>query len=598
MNWSIRGTSPSPDNGYALVTVAASLFLLMGLAAYVVDLSAIRLDRAADQRITDAAASAGALATFEGSAVDGCKAALAYVEINTEGISGLDDTVCDGFSTSLTVSSGRWDITLVTPVPDSHELMEPGQIGASSTGVGPDDGDAADRFAVQMTATHSSNFAQVIGSNEGATTVHSVALAELPPPDGVPINLLLLERRDRCALQTSGNGGVIVSAVYNPEDDVIEPGVAAVDSDGSNVTCSGKGVINIEGTNSLLRADGPAGCPNQEGGAYAHPLAPHLLVGMGCGLIQTFADTEPPPDTCDNTVACTASGGASPNNPNPLPTKLPDRITRQPVDHRYNCWGDYTSPMAGVGWAADPLTGDQEIDGCSGKPPAVYNLIDRIGPTGSAPTTGAYQSWVPDAHEDCTVDSGDGPIGPLTGNWWINCDVFDVKDVVTFTDGDVVFEGDVNVTSEDGHLTIQNPGDPGIAFLRDGIFNKDSHAHLTLTNISVYASKSSRVTMSGGGGSLEWVAPNVEGYEFDDLALWSDSPDVHEWAGQAALTMKGVFFTPLALADYSGTTGFNQTDAQFIADKLHARGQGKLTLAPIFGNAVGIRPPPRTVLIR
>lgn len=599
------------DRGAVAVLVAASLLMLFGIAAYAVDLSAVRLDRAADQRITDAAASAGALANFEGTAVEGCEDALAYVAINTAGITTLDDSECSvefgtacsaGDARELTEPSGRWSITVVNPVPDNHRLMTPGQLGAASHGAAGDDGDPCDRFGVEMLAVHTNNFGQVMGFTEGSTTVHSVALAELPPPDGVPINLLLLDRHERCGLQTEGteDAGIIVKAVYNPEDDVIEPGVAAIDSDGTIDTC-GKGVINIQG-NSILRADGPAPCPNEEPPSTPHPLAPHLLVGKGCGLIQPFADVVPPPDTCVGTVACTASGGINPNNPNPLPTKLRDRITRAPVDHRYNCWPNYTSLPAGVAWATDALTtgNEQNIDGCSeGGSPAIYNLIQEIGPPGSPPLAGGYQTWPTDSpHNSCTVDPGDGPIS-VSGKWWIDCPVFDVKDRVVFNDGDVVFEGDVNVTSSTGDLAIINgDADPHIAFLRDGVFNKDSHAHLTLVNVSMYASKLSSVTMSGGGGTLDWRAPNLDGYEFDDLALWSDSAATHEWAGQSTLTMSGVFFTPLALADYSGTSGQNHTDAQFIADKLVARGQGKLEVAPIFGHAVGIRPPPVTVLLR
>ena len=80
--------------------------------------------------------------------------------------------------------------------------------------------------------------------------------------------------------------------------------------------------------------------------------------------------------------------------------------------------------------------------------------------------------------------------------------------------------------------------------------------------------------MAGGTGSLIWIAPDSG--DFDDLALWSDSPLTHYWAGQANLIMKGVFFTPLATGEYSGTGGQNQTKAQWIADKLVARGQGIL----------------------
>ena len=62
--------------------------------------------------------------------------------------------------------------------------------------------------------------------------------------------------------------------------------------------------------------------------------------------------------------------------------------------------------------------------------------------------------------------------------------------------------------------------------------------------------------------------------------------------------MEGVFFTPWALADYSGTSGQNQTEAQWVAYRLVARGQGLLVIKPEFGRAVTFNFDPRTTLIR
>jgi hypothetical protein len=59
-----------------------------------------------------------------------------------------------------------------------------------------------------------------------------------------------------------------------------------------------------------------------------------------------------------------------------------------------------------------------------------------------------------------------------------------------------------------------------------------------------------------------------------------------------------VFFTPLATADYSGTSGQNQTNAQWIADRLIARGSGMLVVQPAFGRAVEFPQAPQTTLIR
>ena len=104
--------------------------------------------------------------------------------------------------------------------------------------------------------------------------------------------------------------------------------------------------------------------------------------------------------------------------------------------------------------------------------------------------------------------------------------------------------------------------------------------------------------MTGGAGSITWIAPALDGYRFDDLALWSDSPTTNSWAGQSGLTLEGVFFTPLATADYVGTSGQNQTNAQWIADRLTLRGSGMLVVQPAFGRAVEFPQAPRTTLIR
>ena len=50
--------------------------------------------------------------------------------------------------------------------------------------------------------------------------------------------------------------------------------------------------------------------------------------------------------------------------------------------------------------------------------------------------------------------------------------------------------------------------------------------------------------------------------------------------------MEGVFFMPFARVDYSGTSGQNQTNAQWIAHSLTARGGGNLVVRPAVDRAV------------
>jgi hypothetical protein len=599
-------TNPrSQESGATMILAAATIFLLIGVAALAVDLSGIRLDRAIDQRVADSAASAGALTVFEtGNGRTGCAVALAYVEANSGGITGLATDcstipeTCDAATTpaGFTQSNDRFDVTVVYPVTDGHALMNPGALGASTQAIVAEDGEACERIGVQISSARDPSFSQVLGAPAGETTVHAVALGYLPPAENTPVNLLLLDRFTCQALQVSGNGGVIVDAVYDPETNQLRGGVAAADSDGTNYgsPCLSDGVIDINGTNSLIRADGPEGCAN-ETATSTHVSG--LTKGEGCGAVQTLALGTP---GC-NAPACTASGGSDPNNPNPAPTALPARLTRAPVDHRYNCRADYTTVPLSAQWATDALTtsNEQDIPGCTGGGANILNLILDVTESG-LPPVGTWTSWTGLGYP-CDVPSSYLPISHV-GNVWIDCPS-SAGGLIVRTEidieGNVVADGHIQVTSADGHLIIDNAGSPGFLFLRNGIFSKDAQSSITLLETFVYASKNSAVTMAGGTtGSLTWTATNTDGYPFDDLALWSDSAITHTWAGQANLTMSGVFFTPLAEVEYAGTAGQNQTDAQFIADKLHAMGQGLLQVAPEIGHAVDFDAVPASILLR
>lgn len=148
------------------------------------------------------------------------------------------------------------------------------------------------------------------------------------------------------------------------------------------------------------------------------------------------------------------------------------------------------------------------------------------------------------------------------------------------TPGNVMFRG-------------QGPASSG----SKGTLTKGGGANLTFRYTSVYMAKGTRVALSGNGsGQLTWIAP--DNGPFDDLALWSDSSLIQDWAGNAALTMEGVFFTPLATGQYTGNGGLAQVNAQWVADKLWLGGNGTLVIRPQYGRAV--QPPsiPGTMLVR
>lgn len=596
-----------------MMLVTMSLLLLLGASAIAVDLAAMRLDRSADQKVTDSAASAGALIAFDGgSGEEACVAALGYVEANTPGISTgdlVDPTnptecaplagSCDATTAARStgpITAGRFAAVVIHPVPDGHELMTSAQLGAPSQTEILADGVKCDRVGVQMSATHESLFAQLLGFDQGTTTVHSVALGFLPPPDGPPLNLVVLDRYECQGIRVEGNGGVVVNPVFDGSNAF--EGLAAADSDGSSgIDCVDEegetaGVIHIKGSGPppLLRADGPPGCSTDD---LSTPT-----IGEGCGLIQVFADGTP---GC-NFPACTPGGGGA-NPPIPLPTELPERLTRLQIDHTYNCWDDYdwdSNMPSGVDWATEPLNdaNEQSIPDCTGSTAHIYDLLAAVTNAGS----GGHRAWTgaaPAFDYPCNVTAGDSFTADEDA--WINCDDF-VVEGTAIIQGNVIFQGNVHVKSH-GRLEIDNTD--GWAVFRGnaptgtGEFKKDGQADVIFEQTMVYLSKTSWVDIAGGdNGVLRWNAPTSNSSAFKDLALWSDSPSTHFWSGQGTLEMSGAFFTPLATADYSGTSDQNQTEAQWIADKLIARGQGQLAIQPKFSHPFKRDPIPQTELIR
>jgi Flp pilus assembly protein TadG len=597
------------ESGAVLVLVTLMMVVLLLLAGLVIDIGGVRSYRAGNQSISDSAASAGALAAaISGNGQEACQAAKDYVMTNTPGITSLANIDCSAFPTSCSAGTvdvvqtdvdGGYTVTISYPVADDSPFMSSKLTGAAAQPASAADGEPCQRVAVGIRSEWQATFTKLAGYETFAADVHTVAKANLPSEDSVPINLLVLDRfgTDGCtSLEAGGSGnvGIIVRAILNPDSDgdpsngstpeVIQ-GVAAADSDAS-AGC-GKAVIDISGSNAMIQADGPEGCSNQTG-TY---LLGVLTAGEGCGRVQTLAPGTP---GC-NFPACSPGGGT--NTPNPEPTALPGRLTRAPVDHRYNCQVDYDSLDPALSWATRPLTvgNEQDIDDCekaATDDPHIHDLIRDVGETG-LPSISGFSRWS-DTYS-CTLSASDPPIAE-TGSWWVDCPTLQLNTDVAFSNGNVVFDGEIRVQAQ-GSLTVANSlGSPGWVFLRNGALEKAGQASLNFTYTMVYLSRTSTVSMSGGSGSLTWIAPNSG--DFDDLALWSDSSILHKWAGQANLDMEGVFFSPWATAEYTGGSGQNQVEAQFIADKLDAGGQGVLVVAPAFGRAVEFPIDPQTTMIR
>lgn len=572
-----------------LLIVAISLSVILAIAGLVLDLGAIRSNRAASRIATDAAATAGALTLAEENGRAACETALSYLELNLPGVTALSGAACGSFPltcddstppATTTGTSGRWTATVTYPVPDDNSMIQPSAIGAGTQAVSADDLARCDRIGISVTSNHQHLFATVIGAEAHATEVSAVAVASPGSAQGLALNLLVLERYDCNAISASGGGagnsGVLVDSVLNPATGELEAGIIAVDSDGSS-GCS-SGVIDVNGANASIRADGPEGCPDQAG---SHVGPGGLIVGEGCGEIRLLAPGTP---GC-NHPACTSSGTVAPS-----PTSLDHRITRAPVDHRYNCKASYPFPS---GWEIDPCR--------DAAAPYIDDLISLYG--GGTPA--GFSTWT-GAGYGCNISGAPGTtIVVPSGNWRVDCNKLNVNATIIFQDGDVIFDGDVSLgsngvlavnTDDSGGFPYSPASTAAVMYMRDGEISKAGEASLLLHNTFVYVSGTSGVGMQGGSGTVIWTAPTTGNQE--DLALWSDSADTHGFAGQAGIDLEGVFFAPWAQISYTGNGAQNQVEAQFIARSLSTSGQGWLVVRPTYDRAVLIPPPPESMLIR
>jgi Flp pilus assembly protein TadG len=563
------------ERGAAMILISGSIVALLGISALVVDLGMVRMHRSEARAVVDAAATAGSLDVGEGNGQAGCYTAADYVQINLgKGFSDLDCTTlpasCSPTSTAATATAidGDWKLTVTYPVPDGNALMTSSAIGATAQTIVYSDGFLCDRLGVTLERTHTTVFGRILGRDKTVTEVHAVAVTRPSSYPDVAVNLVVLERYDCDGLvvEGSGNGvgGIYVDVVTNP-DGSISPGYATVDSDATGDGCGTDGTLDTDGANSIVRADGPAGCAAQTG---THTGPGGATIGEGCGIIELLAEGTP---GC-NAPACTTSGTV-----NPDPTALGRRVTRAPIDHRYNCKSSYPFPS---GW---------EIRPCPDSPaPYIDNLVSAMSGTG-APS--GFKTWQGLGHR-CEVEGPVGTVIPVNGDVYVDCDPFIVRRGVHFTGGSVVFSGDVIVEAA-GVLAVNgeqggDPFTPGLdaveVFVRGGLVRKAGTASLALHNSVVYLSALSQLQMEGGSGILIWTSPNAG--PFSNLAMWSESAVDHNLAGNAFLDLEGIFFAPLAKVTYNGNGVQQQVEAQFVARKLAVVGQGVLIVSPKFESVV------------
>jgi hypothetical protein len=562
--------------------MAFMLVTFLLLLALVVDLGLLRMDRRTDRLAADAAATAGVTGLdpfLGGDAEEACSIAWAYLMLNIpdEGPTPTPPD-CSTFAgacipavvRAVTASAGPYTLEIVQPVPDGHTFM-------AGQDLNPDiDGGACQRLGVGISRQRDYYFARAAGIDSGETNVSAVARIGVGLGPGELVPLLLLEPISCDALYTSGQGKVTVSYFEDT------PGIIVVDSDASktanpNRCSSNSWSIDSKGTqNGWIRA---IPVPGQ---AISSAILSYALSGAtGANPASAF-------DPSDLTSAVDPADISDPLEPPiswfrlfPEPFPASRRITRAPIDWRYNCKASYPDyDLDGPGSGGVPVMGCTEA---ATLPSYIDNLQMAYGDASDIGTNpGGFAIWT--ASHDCAYQPSDPDVA-VSGDWWIDCPGgLTINNNVTFSGGSIVSDGPIEVGG--GSLTI-NDGSlrDEIVYIRSGRLYKVAQASISMTQTFVYLDDG-WIDFGGGSGSLTWTAPiggttNITASNFEDLALWSESREVHKLGGQAGNQLEGTLFTPNADPFVlTGQAGQFQTAAQFLTRRLEVGGQGEVRMQP------------------
>lgn len=576
------------DAGVFAVLYALLVVMLCVVAALVVDIGGLRMDRRYEREASDAAVTAGAAYLNPGdpaSAMDACRNAFEYARQNLND-AGTTFTMPDcaalmGQCTASTLehsvsgTAGRYTITITYPVRDGSSLLHPDVAPGFATADQPAnssyDGTACQRLSVAVAGRRDFILASVNGFKGTTTSVHSVARTDVVGSRPVLAPLVILDPYHCNTLTTSGQGDLEVL------NNVNYPGIIAVDSDGTKdgnpLKCDNPNawVIDSMGTtNGRILA-----FPGADGSAAA--IYSYALLGSRADRAYD------PSQVLGCTPAAPATGTAKVC---PKPTALGERITRKPWDDRYGAW----------------IAGQR----------ALY----------ASTTLNAASGWtVVSGNKDCGTGGQTDQI--YSGKIFLNCSTFTAKANIGFAAGStVVFAGSVNVTgclafnttaatpaAACDQTTTPTSTSDMVVYLRAG----DGHGNLTKTAQGTFVAPRTTIIQTGddsttnegrfdlgaGSGRIYWTPASDAASPAHGLSYWSEGRSYphdgdpsnlapHSLGGQANVTMVGVMFMPNAQVEIGGASGLNQIDAQFVAYRLDYNGQGTLLMKPDPGNMLSI----------
>ena len=643
------------DGGVYAVLYATLVIVLIAFAAIVIDISAVRQDRRLNRSASDSAALGGA-ALLDPSATTGAQPYAACLQawryLATTLHVSVPGGACNAFA-SLTAAQitskcasvnpteiddeqtiGTRRYRVAWPIPDTggsgflNPDLAPGSAGSQPAN-GTTDGlpvyNGCDRLGVAIFQDQDFGLANAFGMKRATTQVHSVALVTPqagPPEDVAALNVL---NPTACSsLVTTGGGKVTVGPTVDDNGNVVGPGIIAVEANGTTACNGGVKVIDpTTGSGSKICASATA-------------IGAALCDGLG--LILSHA-LDPGGDATK-----AFNSAAVPSNLTPQPTAEGGIHGWVPVTKHYGC-----STLSGC--SAPTVNYVQElVTAYGGNASPGSNHYSGSQSPYVDPYLGAFSSPA----SLCPGGSGvTGVVVLAAVNYYANCDLNIANGgTVIIQGGTLVVRGGIDLASggcltintlvgtcptsvvgsgitittpvaptSDAMLFIQGNGCPSSGcFLNSGnlvipqtfVYN-DGSAPLDQgsTGLTLWTPPGAGARDGNGNTRLEvmcgataTLAPNLDCMDsrFGRVAFWhetassnSGNPKAESFAGQGALNVVGIFFTPRAYFNLTGGGAYTGSAAQFWADQLNVNGGANLGLAPFesfslpnFGPDIGL----------
>jgi hypothetical protein len=500
-----------------------------------------------------------------------------------------------------------------------------------------------DRVGVAIVQNRKFRLAAGIQSSSQNTSVHSVARFNSSEGQKDQIAALnILEKVDCGAITVGGGGQVLVGPTVN-KGVVVSPGIVAIESDGSG-TCSGtppNGQMTIDpnaSTGTLICASNVplnATGTNCDGNGLmrAHALDP----GGVANRAYDPSKVPPPAATANLKPKPTPEGGQFGYNPvtklygcsaaafnpdvcvpppSPEPNYIQDLVTAYggtgiPTAHYGDTTLPNTDPYATMPWQTAPASV------CPGGSGIAGTIVLAPG------------NW----YIPCAVEFKN-----TGGTLIIQGGTVVIEGAVSTNNGCLVVNTPTRTTCpvaadikdpKTSDATMVNPAErpthDAIVFLRGrqsigSVNGLDHRGKLIMPQTFVYAANAAQEVSVNSTDLTMWTAPGagfldpvtsrtlLEGQCWDPtivdaagnpvgglvaacmnsrfarLVYWSGHPAASSapnvFAGQGALSVVGVFFTPRAAFKFTGSSTYTATFAQFWARTLFVTGQAFLGLSP------------------